>query len=64
MAALAGMVLTTMLVLSVNWNGVKEYTGSSGWFTSVELALAAALSIFLIGGAGPLALRQPVHPSP
>ena len=55
-AALGGMILTAMLVLSVNWNGVKEYTGSSGWFTSVELALIAALSIFLLGGAGPLAL--------
>jgi uncharacterized membrane protein YphA (DoxX/SURF4 family) len=56
LAALGGMVLTTMIVLSINWNGVKEYTGSSGWFTSVELALAAALSVFLLGGAGPLAL--------
>jgi uncharacterized membrane protein YphA (DoxX/SURF4 family) len=56
LAALGGMVLTTMIVLSINWNGVKEYTGSSGWFTSVELALIAALSVFLLGGAGPLAL--------
>ncbi len=55
-AALGGMVLTTLIVLSINWNGVKEYTGSSGWFTSVELALAAALSVFLLGGPGPLAL--------
>ena len=55
-AALGGMVLTTMIVLSINWSGVREYTGSSGWFTSVELALAAALSVFLLGGAGPLAL--------
>ena len=56
LAALGGIVLTLLLVLSVNWNGVKEYTGSSGWFTSAELALAAALSVFLLGGAGPLAL--------
>jgi hypothetical protein len=56
LAALGGMVLTTMIVLSINWGGVKEYTGSSGWFTSAELALAAALSVFLLGGAGPLAL--------
>ena len=50
------MVLTTLIVLSINWGGVKEYTGSSGWFTSVDLAIAAALSVFLLGGAGPLAL--------
>ncbi|HST49170.1 DoxX family protein [Jatrophihabitans sp.] len=56
LAALGGMALTTLIVLSINWNGVKEYTGSSGWFTSVELALAAALSVFLLGGPGPLAL--------
>jgi thiosulfate dehydrogenase [quinone] large subunit len=56
LAALGGMVLTTLIVLSINWNGVKEYTGSSGWFTSVELALAAALSVFLLGGPGPFAL--------
>jgi len=56
LAALGGMILTAMIVLSINWNGVKEYTGSSGWFTSVELALIAALSVFLLGGAGPLAL--------
>ncbi len=55
-AALAGMVLTTMILLSISWGGVKEYTGSSGWFTAVDLALAAALSIFLLGGPGPLAL--------
>ena len=55
-AALAGMVLVTTILLSVNWNGVKEYTGSSGWFTAVDLAIAAALSIFLLGGSGPLAL--------
>jgi thiosulfate dehydrogenase [quinone] large subunit len=35
LAALGGMILTAMIVLSINWNGVKEYTGSSGWFTSV-----------------------------
>ena len=56
LAALGGIVLTLMIVLSINWNGVKEYTGSSGWFTSAELALAAALTVFLLGGAGPLAL--------
>ncbi|MEO7259864.1 MAG: DoxX family membrane protein [Jatrophihabitantaceae bacterium] len=55
-AALGGMILTAMIVLSINWSGVKEYTGSSGWFTSVELALIAALSVFLLGGAGPFAL--------
>jgi thiosulfate dehydrogenase [quinone] large subunit len=55
-AALGGMVFTAMIALSVNWNGIKEYTGSSGWFTSVDLAVAAALSVFAIGGAGPLSL--------
>ena len=56
MAALAGMILTTSILLSIDWNGVKEYTGTSGWFTAVDLAIAAALSIFLLGGSGPLAL--------
>ena len=55
-AALGGIVLTSMIALSINWNGIKEYTGSSGWFTSVDLAVAAALTVFLIGGAGPLSL--------
>jgi thiosulfate dehydrogenase [quinone] large subunit len=55
-AALGGMVLTVMIALSINWNGIKEYTASSGWFTSVDLAVAAALSVFVIGGAGPLSL--------
>jgi len=55
-AALGGMVLTALIALSVNWNSIKEYTGSGGWFTSVDLAVAAALSIFLIGGAGPISL--------
>lgn len=55
-AALGGVVLTAMIVLSINWGGVKQYTGSSGWFTSVDLAIAAGLSIFLLGGAGPLSL--------
>ncbi len=55
-AALGGIVLTAMIALSVNWNSIKEYSGSSGWFTSVDLAVAAALSIFVIGGAGPLCL--------
>lgn len=55
-AAFGGMVLTALIVLSINWSGVKEYTGSSGWFTSVDLAVAAGLSVFLLGGAGPLSL--------
>ena len=55
-AALGGMVLTGLIVLSIDWGGVKQYTGSSGWFTSVDLAVAAALSVFLLGGAGPLSL--------
>lgn len=55
-AALGGMVLTTMILLSIDWSGVKQYTGSSGWFTAVDLAVAAALSVFLFGGAGPFAL--------
>ena len=55
-AALGGMVLTGLIALSINWNGVKQYTGSSGWFTSVDLAVAAALSVYLFGGAGPLSL--------
>jgi len=55
-AALGGMVLTGLIVLSINWGGVKQYTGSSGWFTSVDLAVAAGLSVFLLGGAGPLSL--------
>lgn len=56
LAALGGMVLTTLIVLSIDWGGVKQYTGSSGWFTSVDLAVAVALSVFLLGGAGPLSL--------
>ncbi|HEX8769108.1 MAG TPA: DoxX family protein, partial [Jatrophihabitans sp.] len=56
LAALGGIVLTLMIALSIAWNGIKEYTGSSGWFTSSELAIAAALTVFLLGGAGPLAL--------
>ena len=55
-AALGGMVLTTMILLSIDWGGVKEYTGSSGWFTSVDLMVAVALSAFLLGGPGPFAL--------
>jgi uncharacterized membrane protein YphA (DoxX/SURF4 family) len=51
LAALGGMVLLGMIVLSIDWNSVKEYTGSTGWFTSGDLALIAALSVFLIGGA-------------
>jgi len=50
-AAAGGMLLMAGIVLSINWAGVKEYTGSSGWFTSVDLAVAAALSVFLLGGA-------------
>jgi thiosulfate dehydrogenase (quinone) large subunit len=56
LAALGGMVLAISIVLSINWAGVKEYTGNGGWFTSVDLAVTAALSVFLIGGAGPLSL--------
>ncbi|HJQ00529.1 MAG TPA: DoxX family protein [Jatrophihabitans sp.] len=56
LAALGGMVLTGLIALSINWDGVKQYTGSSGWFTSVDLAVAAALSVYLLGGAGPLSL--------
>ena len=55
-AALGGIVLTVMIALSINWNGIKEYTASSGWFTSVDLAVAAALSVFVLGGAGPLSV--------
>ena len=55
-AALGGMVLTTMILLSIDWGGVREYTGSSGWFTSVDLMVAVALSAFLLGGPGPFAL--------
>ncbi len=55
-AALGGMVLMALIVLSVDWGGVKQYTGSSGWFTSVDLAVGAALSVFLLGGAYPLSL--------
>jgi hypothetical protein len=50
------MVLMAMIVLSIDWVGVKEYTGSSGWFTSVDLAVAAGLSVFLLGGADPFSL--------
>jgi len=55
-AALGGMVLMVLIVLSVDWGAVKQYTGSSGWFTSVDLAVAAALSVFLLGGADPFSL--------
>lgn len=55
-AALGGMIFTGMIVLSVNWTSVKEYTGNGGWFTSVDLAAIAALSVFLLGGAGPLSI--------
>lgn len=55
-AAAGGMVLTALIVLSIDWGGVKEYTGSSGWFTSVDLAVAAALSVFLLGGADPFSV--------
>ena len=43
-------------MLSIDWGGVKEYTGSSGWFTSVDLAVAAALSVFVLGGSDALSL--------
>jgi thiosulfate dehydrogenase [quinone] large subunit len=55
-AALGGIVLVVMIALSINYGGIKEYTGSSGWFTSVDLAVAAALTVFVIGGAGPASL--------
>jgi thiosulfate dehydrogenase [quinone] large subunit len=55
-AAAGGIVLTVLIVLSIDWGGVKEYTGSSGWFTSVDLAVAAALSVFVLGGADALSL--------
>jgi thiosulfate dehydrogenase [quinone] large subunit len=55
-AALGGMALTGLIVLSVNWSSVREYTASGGWFTSVDLAVAAGLSVFLLGGAGPFSL--------
>jgi thiosulfate dehydrogenase [quinone] large subunit len=55
-AALGGMVLAASIVLSVNWFEVREYTGNGGWFTSVDLAVIAGLSVFLLGGAGPLSL--------
>jgi thiosulfate dehydrogenase [quinone] large subunit len=59
-AALGGIVLSTMIALSINWNSVKEYTGNGGWFTSVDFAVAAALSVFLIGGSGPLSVDRAV----
>jgi thiosulfate dehydrogenase [quinone] large subunit len=59
-AALGGMVLAASIVLSINWPEVKEYTGNGGWFTSVDLAVIAALSVFLLGGAGPLSLDAAV----
>lgn len=55
-AAAGGIVLMAMILLSVDWSGVKEYTGSSGWFTSVDLAVGAGLSVFLLGGADPFSL--------
>jgi thiosulfate dehydrogenase [quinone] large subunit len=60
LAALGGMALTTLIVLSVNWSSVREYTGNGGWFTSVDFAVAAALSVFVIGGAGPLSLDRAI----
>jgi thiosulfate dehydrogenase [quinone] large subunit len=55
-AALGGIVLAASIVLSINWPEVKQYTGNGGWFTSVDLAVIAALSVFVLGGAGPLSL--------
>lgn len=55
-AAAGGIVLMASIVLSIDWGGVKQYTGSSGWFTSVDLAVGAALSVYLIGGADPFSL--------
>ncbi|UQX87261.1 DoxX family protein [Jatrophihabitans telluris] len=56
LAALGGIALTVLIVLSVNWNEVKQYTGNGGWFTSVDLVTALALTVFVLGGAGPLSL--------
>jgi thiosulfate dehydrogenase [quinone] large subunit len=56
LAALGGMALVGLIVLSVNWPGVREYTASSGWFTSVDLAVGAALSVFVLGGSDALSL--------
>ncbi len=55
-AAAGGIVLMASIVLSIDWGGVKQYTGSSGWFTSVDLAVGAALTVYLIGGADPFSL--------
>jgi thiosulfate dehydrogenase [quinone] large subunit len=60
LAALGGIVLVSSIVLSIDWFSVKEYTGNGGWFTSVDLAVAAALSVFVLGGAGPLSLDEAV----
>jgi thiosulfate dehydrogenase [quinone] large subunit len=60
LAALGGMVLTTLIVLSIDWGGVKQYTGSSGWYTSVDIAVAVALTVFVFGGAGPLSIDRTV----
>jgi thiosulfate dehydrogenase [quinone] large subunit len=59
-AALGGIALTTLIALTVNWNGIKQYTASSGWFTSVDIAVAVALTVFVIGGAGPLSLDRAI----
>lgn len=53
-AAVGGIALTTLIALSVNWSSIKQYTGSYGWFTSVDIAVAVALTVFVLGGAGPL----------
>ena len=55
-AAAGGMLFTGTIVLSINWPSVRQYTGNGGWFTSVDLAVIAALSVFVLGGAGPLSL--------
>jgi thiosulfate dehydrogenase [quinone] large subunit len=53
LAALGGITLTTMIALTVNWTSIKQYTGSYGWYTSVDIVAAVALTIFVIGGSGP-----------
>lgn len=54
LAALGGIALTTLIALSVNWSSIKQYTGSYGWYTSVDIAVAVALTVFVLGGSGPL----------
>jgi thiosulfate dehydrogenase [quinone] large subunit len=55
-AAGGGMLLTATIALTINWPEIKQYTGNGGWFTSVDLLSIAALSVFLLGGPGPLSI--------